>query len=83
MDADKQTLIERKALENFCTKAFEKAGLSEEDAELSAKILVAADARGIPSHGDGRMMRYIKGIECRHRAGKLLEHAAQRETRLA
>lgn len=65
MDTDKQTLIERKALENFCTKAFVKAGLSGEDAELSAKILVAADARGIPSHGVGRMMRYIKGLECR------------------
>ncbi|MBR5681482.1 MAG: Ldh family oxidoreductase, partial [Clostridia bacterium] len=65
MNAEEQILIGRGALEKFCTKAFVKAGLSAEDAGLSAKILVAADARGIPSHGVGRMMRYIRGLECR------------------
>lgn len=64
MGLKKEILVDRTALENLCTEMFQKAGLSEEDAALSSKILVAADARGIPSHGIGRMMRYIKGIEC-------------------
>jgi len=65
MSMDKTILIRRETLEKFCTEAFEKAGLSPDDAGLSAKILVAADARGTHSHGTGRMMRYIKGLEGR------------------
>jgi len=57
--------IPRHLLENFCAAAFERAGLSAEDSLLSARILVTADARGIPSHGVGRMMRYIRGLESR------------------
>ena len=56
-------LVRRETLEKFCAEVFVKAGLPAEDAELSAKILVTADARGTRSHGTGRMMRYIKGLE--------------------
>lgn len=63
MNSKEQILIKRDILENFCAAAFEKAGISREDAVLSARILAAADARGIPSHGAGRMIRHLNGIE--------------------
>jgi len=54
--------IERKALEQFVAGVFRKLGLSSEEAADSAEILVAADARGIPSHGVARLWRYENGI---------------------
>lgn len=47
----------------FCKDVFRRLGLSEEDAQITASVLVAADARGIPSHGVARLRRYIRGIE--------------------
>ncbi len=58
----KQIKIKREDLESFCAKVFEYYKLSELDALSSAKVLVAADARGIPSHGVGRLRRYISGL---------------------
>lgn len=55
--------IDRNALENFCTEVFENLGLPREEAVDSASILVAADARGIGSHGVGRLWRYVNGIK--------------------
>jgi LDH2 family malate/lactate/ureidoglycolate dehydrogenase len=60
---EKSIRIERKALTEFCAKVFECAGIDWEDALLSSTVLVEADARGIPSHGVARMIRYIRGIE--------------------
>ncbi len=54
--------IDRKQLEQFCTDVFMKLGLSLEEASDSAEILVAADARGIASHGVARLWRYENGI---------------------
>ena len=51
---------------NFCSSVFVSAGLPSEDAVLSATVLVRADLRGIPSHGVGRMGRYIRGLDSRH-----------------
>ncbi len=55
--------IGRKALEQFCTDIFLKLGLSAAEATDSAEILVAADARGIASHGVGRLWRYENGLK--------------------
>ena len=55
--------INRQALEKFCQEVFIKLGISKEEAEDSAKILVSADARGIGSHGVARLWRYKNGIE--------------------
>jgi len=54
--------IERKALEQFIADVFRNLGLSDAEASDSAEILVAADARGIPSHGVARLWRYENGI---------------------
>ena len=40
-----------------------KAGLSEGDANATAAALVAADVRGMPSRGVGRLQRYVNGLE--------------------
>jgi L-2-hydroxycarboxylate dehydrogenase (NAD+) len=55
--------IEREALEAFCQQVFQSLGLSERDAGTAAAVLVAADTRGISSHGVARLQRYVNGLE--------------------
>ncbi|HVP27292.1 MAG TPA: Ldh family oxidoreductase [Candidatus Bathyarchaeia archaeon] len=50
-------------LKSFCTAALEKLDVSREDAEITSKVLVEADLRGIDSHGVARMSRYVTGIQ--------------------
>ena len=54
--------IHREHLERFCIDIFRKLGLSEPDSRSAASVLVAADARGIPSHGVARLWRYVNGL---------------------
>ena len=51
------------ALENFCQAVFISCGLNQEQAMQSAEVMVAADVRGIPSHGIGRLWRYVNGLK--------------------
>jgi LDH2 family malate/lactate/ureidoglycolate dehydrogenase len=69
--------MERNELERLCTSIFLALGLSEKDAAGSARILVAADARNIPSHGVARMWRYANGIK----NGVMDPHAKVRKLR--
>lgn len=55
--------LPRQGLTDFCRDVFIAHGLSRDDAALSAAVLVAADARGIPSHGVARLPRYVGGLE--------------------
>jgi L-2-hydroxycarboxylate dehydrogenase (NAD+) len=64
--------IPRTILEEFCQAAFSALGVPAEDAALSARVLVAADAMGLPSHGVGRLARYVEGL----RTGLMLPGAA-------
>jgi L-2-hydroxycarboxylate dehydrogenase (NAD+) len=50
-------------LRSFCIQALGKLGVPKEDAEITAEVLVAADLRGIDSHGVARMSRYVSGIQ--------------------
>jgi L-2-hydroxycarboxylate dehydrogenase (NAD+) len=54
--------VERERLVYFCERVFQNLGLSREDARAAAAVLVAADARGIPSHGVARLRRYVNGL---------------------
>jgi L-2-hydroxycarboxylate dehydrogenase (NAD+) len=45
---------------SFCTSIFFKIGCSEADAAIAAKALLAADARGIDSHGVARLTGYVR-----------------------
>jgi LDH2 family malate/lactate/ureidoglycolate dehydrogenase len=49
-------------LKQFCERTFQKLGVSEEDAHITAEVLVAADLRGIDSHGVARLRRYVNGL---------------------
>jgi len=55
--------ITREELERFCSAVFSKLGLSQADAQTAARVLVAADVRGIPSHGVARLRRYVNGLQ--------------------
>ena len=51
-------------LRRFCRQVYEALGVPQADAALAADVLVAADLRGIPSHGVARLWRYVNGIRC-------------------
>jgi LDH2 family malate/lactate/ureidoglycolate dehydrogenase len=50
-------------LKSFCVRIFETLDVDKEDATVVADNLVAADLRGIASHGVARLRRYVKGIK--------------------
>lgn len=49
-------------LKDFCVRVFKEMGVPEEDARITADVLVTADLRGVNSHGVARLRRYVKGI---------------------
>jgi L-2-hydroxycarboxylate dehydrogenase (NAD+) len=49
-------------LKDFCVRVFQKMDIPEEDARITAGVLVAADLRGIDSHGVARLRRYVNGL---------------------
>jgi len=49
-------------LKDFCVQVFQKMGVPQEDARITAGVLVAADLRGIDSHGVARLRRYVNGL---------------------
>jgi len=50
-------------LKGFTTAIFKKLGVPEDDAVITADVLISADRRGIPSHGIARLPRYIADLE--------------------
>ncbi len=55
--------IKRNKLIDYVMRIFMAKGMKEGDAHTTAEVLVAADARGIPSHGVARLWRYLAGID--------------------
>src|SRR6056297_3293772 len=47
-------------LENFTIKLFEKMGCSSSDAKSAAKVFIAAELNGLPSHGMLRIKDYFE-----------------------
>lgn len=60
---EKEPRIPFQKLISFCTETLEELGVPNEDARITAEVLVEADLRGINSHGVARMSRYVKGIQ--------------------
>ena len=52
-------------LRDFCTRVFEKMDVPADDAAVTADVLVAADLRGVDSHGVARLKRYVDGLRDR------------------
>jgi len=55
--------VDRQTLEQFCQFVFQALNMSEEDSKIAASVLVASNAFGIPSHGVGRLWRYVNGLK--------------------
>ncbi len=47
-------------LQNFISDVFLKMGAPSEDALMAAKVLIAADLRGVDSHGVARLSGYVR-----------------------
>ena len=56
-------VVNDEKLKDFTSQIFQKLGVSKDDSEVTADILVASDLRGIPSHGVARLKRYYDGIK--------------------
>lgn len=54
------TIYTYQQLYSFCTAIFLQIGCSEADTETASKALIAADLRGIDSHGVARLTGYVR-----------------------
>src|SRR5512145_12967 len=50
-------------LKRFTKNVFVQFGLSSDDAETASDVLLAADLRGIDSHGVARLKNYVRLLE--------------------
>ena len=51
-------MVRAETLKRFCIQVFEKLGVAPSDAQIASDVLVAADLRGVDSHGVARLSRY-------------------------
>lgn len=56
-------MYSKSTLESLVIKVFKKLGVSEEDGLKTAKVLLAAEMRNIPSHGMLRLPDYVRLLE--------------------
>jgi L-2-hydroxycarboxylate dehydrogenase (NAD+) len=61
----KEGNIKYEELFSYTVKVLEKLGYPKEQAEVTAWTLVEADARGVPSHGVGRLPFYESNIKAK------------------
>ncbi|MEW5721370.1 MAG: Ldh family oxidoreductase, partial [Chloroflexota bacterium] len=66
--------VKEQALKDFCFHVFCQVGVNEEDARLTAELSVAADLRGVASHGVAHLRRYAEGL----RAGTIVARPQER-----
>jgi L-2-hydroxycarboxylate dehydrogenase (NAD+) len=57
-----QNKVNHVTLKAFVAQVLAKMGVPRQDAEVTADVLVAADLRGIDSHGVARTRRYVEGL---------------------
>ena len=60
---EEQTYIPVRVIEDFMIAVFEALDTPPEDARICAEILIAADLRGIESHGVGRLKYYYDRVK--------------------
>lgn len=64
MNDTERVSVKAKDLRSFCGRVFRKCGVSAADARVVADVLVAADLRGIPSHGVARLRAfYVRRLQ--------------------
>lgn len=59
----KPQIIKKEVLQQFSTEVFVHYGIRKKDAKICSDVLIAADLRGINSHGVDSLTRYIAGIK--------------------
>ena len=57
------TIVQPDALRAFCVRVFEKLDVPKREAEITTDVLLAANLRGVDSHGVARLRRYVKGLQ--------------------
>jgi LDH2 family malate/lactate/ureidoglycolate dehydrogenase len=55
--------VDARNLQLFTVSAFERVGVTKEDARIAAEVLVAADLRGVESHGVARLHHYLAHLK--------------------
>ncbi len=60
--AEHASIVSADELSDFCVQVFRKLDVPEEDAGITADVLVQANLRGIDSHGVARLARYVNGL---------------------
>jgi len=58
-----KTRVDAKKLTDFATRAFQKVAVSEEDAKITARILVTTDLRGVDTHGVAHLAGYVRSVK--------------------
>ena len=58
-----KTRVDAKKLTDFTIRAFQKVGVPQEDAQITARILVATDLRGVDTHGIAHLAGYVRGVK--------------------
>jgi LDH2 family malate/lactate/ureidoglycolate dehydrogenase len=58
-----ESKVLRPDLERFVAGVLARHGVDEAEGAITARVLVAADLRGIASHGVARLGRYVKGLQ--------------------
>ncbi|MFZ5918488.1 MAG: Ldh family oxidoreductase [Chloroflexota bacterium] len=74
MAVETGTTVKPDALRAFCVRIFERLDVPTADAEITADVLLAANLRGVDSHGVARLRRYVKGLQ----DGIMLAHPAEK-----
>ena len=60
MEKDVVKRVDHKRLKDFCVKAMLKAGMSRENAEITADVLVMTDTWGVTTHGSKQLHLLLK-----------------------
>lgn len=55
--------VQAEPLGDFCQEVFIRLDVPPRDARTVAEVLIAADLRGIDSHGVARLRRYVRGLK--------------------
>jgi L-2-hydroxycarboxylate dehydrogenase (NAD+) len=66
--------VQAAVLKDLCVRVFERVGVNDTDARLAADVLVAADLRGVASHGVAHLRRYADAL----RNGTILARPRER-----
>jgi len=60
---EQRITVQNTELKSFVVDVLKNLGLSAENAEITADVLISADRRNIESHGVARLKRYVDGIK--------------------